>query len=170
MFPYPHLKATLTSWGSLLELFGASTDWVPHDFRDFRQHGPRMRVDDPDSPSGEFVARAPPYITSRVPYGALPANTCANDILAAFVFAVPVTPLPALTEGTYLDRRATLSPSLPHQPPTAMHLTLARQQSPSRPRSPLTKQRREPSLLLCLPPRLSRAPNGFRSSRAPCCV
>ena len=31
-----------------------------HDFRVFRQHEPRMRVDDPDDACGEFVARAPP--------------------------------------------------------------------------------------------------------------
>ena len=30
----------------------------PHDFQDFRQHGPRMRVDDLDAPCGDFVARA----------------------------------------------------------------------------------------------------------------
>ena len=29
------------------------------DFRDFHEHGPRMRIDDLDAPSGEYVARAP---------------------------------------------------------------------------------------------------------------
>ena len=37
----------------------------PDDFQDFRQHGPRMRVDDLDAPSGEFVARAPLLVASR---------------------------------------------------------------------------------------------------------
>ena len=37
------------------------------DFRDFREHGPRMRIDDLDAPYGEFVARAPTYVFSRGP-------------------------------------------------------------------------------------------------------
>ena len=37
----------------------------PGDFQDFRQHGPRMRVDDLDAPSGEFVAHAPLHVASR---------------------------------------------------------------------------------------------------------
>ena len=44
----------------------------PHDFHGFHQHRPRMRVDDLDASSEEFVARAPlqthvPAITSPFP-------------------------------------------------------------------------------------------------------
>ena len=66
-----------------------------------------MRVDGLDGPTGEFVVRAPPYVTTRGPNRALPANTCTSDYLAASVFAVPVAPfLPAPTEGTDPGRRA----------------------------------------------------------------
>ena len=41
----------------------------PDDFRDFRQHGPRMRVDDLDVPSGELVARAHYMSLREVPTG-----------------------------------------------------------------------------------------------------
>ena len=35
------------------------------DFRDFREHGPRVTIDDLGAPHGEFVARAPTCLSSR---------------------------------------------------------------------------------------------------------
>ena len=32
------------------------------DFRDFRAHGPRVRVDDLSAPTGRFVARVPAFV------------------------------------------------------------------------------------------------------------
>ena len=55
----------------------------------------------------------PLYVTSRSPNSALPANTYVRDSFAASVFAVPVAPLPASTEGTDLGRRATSSKPFP---------------------------------------------------------
>jgi len=55
----------------------------PQDFHDFRQHGPRMRVDDLDAPSGEFVARAPLHVIQQGSDWVFPANTCASDSFAA---------------------------------------------------------------------------------------
>ena len=55
----------------------------PHDLQDFRIHGPRMRVDDLDSPSGQFVARAPFHVPSRGIHWVFPVNACASDLIAA---------------------------------------------------------------------------------------
>ena len=87
----------------------------PHDSRLLRQHGPRMRVDDVDSLSREFVAGAQIYFSSRGSNWDFPANTCACDSLAASVFAVPVAPLPASAEGTDFGHRATSSDPFPPQ-------------------------------------------------------
>ena len=72
-----------------------------------------MGFDHLDAPTGEFIARAPPYVTPRGPNWALPANACTSDYLAASVFAVPVAPLPGSTEGTEPARRATSSEPSP---------------------------------------------------------
>ena len=81
----------------------------PHDFQDFRQHGPRMRVDDFDAPSGEFAARALSHVASRGPNMVFPVRACASDSLAASSFAVPVAPLSTSADGTDLGLHAASS-------------------------------------------------------------
>ena len=84
----------------------------PHDFQDFRKHGPRMRVDDLDAPSGEFVARAPLPVASRGPHWVFPVNACASDPVAASVFVAPAAPLPTSADGADLDHHV-VSSALP---------------------------------------------------------
>ena len=67
------------------------------DFRDFREHGPRMRIDDLDVPYGEFVARAPISVFRRVSSRTLTASMHAASDPSASVFVVPVVPPPAST-------------------------------------------------------------------------
>ena len=79
------------------------------DFQEFRQHGPRMRVDDLDAPSGEFVARAPLHVASRGANWVFPVNACTSDSLAASVFTVPAAPLPTSVDGSDLGLHAVSS-------------------------------------------------------------
>ena len=108
----------------------------------------------------------PPFTSLReVPTGVfLPKHVPA--ISCRFRVRIPVAPLSASTEGTDLGQRATSSePSLPPTDGNAPDSSSVATQV-----SFLTKQRRKPFLLLSLSIRLSRAPNGFRSSGALCCV
>ena len=81
-------------------------------FPDFRQHGPRKRVDNLDAPSGEFVARAPLHVASRGANWVLPVNARTSGSLAASVFTVPATPLPSFVDGSDLSLHA-VPPELP---------------------------------------------------------
>ena len=64
----------------------------PSDFRDFREHGPRMRIDDLDAPQGEFVARANTSVFSRDASNNFATATRTDGQVAASVFAVPAAP------------------------------------------------------------------------------
>ena len=69
--------------------------WLPlfqSDFCDFREHGPRMRIDDLDAPYGEIVARAPTSVFSRGSSRILTSSMQAASDLAASVFVMPVAP------------------------------------------------------------------------------
>ena len=69
--------------------------WLPlfqSDFCDFREHGPRMRIDDLDAPYGEIVARAPTSVFSRGSIRILTSSMQAASDLAASVFVMPVAP------------------------------------------------------------------------------
>ena len=66
----------------------------PHDFHDFRSHGPRMSVDDLDTPLGEFGA-CTPFNVTPLGYNSSPsASTWADNHFVASVFAVSVEPSP----------------------------------------------------------------------------
>ena len=84
----------------------------PHDFQDVRKHEPRMRVDDVDAPSGEFVARAPCHVESRGTYWVFLVNACASDPVVASVFATTTAPLPSSFDGTDNGQHA-VSSALP---------------------------------------------------------
>ena len=90
---HPHPLARPTSWRTLhrgVSLGGlAPSDPTsglggfllsPDDFKDFPQHGPRMRVDDLDTPSGELVARAPLDVASPGANWVFPLNACTSDL------------------------------------------------------------------------------------------
>ena len=66
----------------------------PHDFHDFRSHGPRMSVDDLDTPLGEFGACTPFHVTSLGYTPSPSASTWADNHFVASVFAVSVEPSP----------------------------------------------------------------------------
>ena len=71
----------------------------PYDFQDFRQHGPRMRVDDLDAPSGEFVTRASLHVASRGANWMFPVT---------YGTAIPPL-LPRLQSLLHLYRRLTMA-------------------------------------------------------------
>ena len=88
----------------------------PDNFQDFRPHGPRMKVDDLDAPSGEFVARDPLHITSRGANRGFSVNACTSDSLAAPVFTVPATPLPTFVDFSDVGLHA-----VPSEFPISLH-------------------------------------------------
>ena len=55
------------------------------DFHDFREHGPRLRIDDLDGPYGEFVARVPTSVLPRGSSRTLNSSMQATSDLAASV-------------------------------------------------------------------------------------
>ena len=59
------------------------------DYRDFRVHGPRMRIDNLSAPSGGFVARVSVAVTTVDRRPGRRAIFPAADIAFASVFAVP---------------------------------------------------------------------------------
>ena len=65
------------------------------DFRDFREHGSRMRIDDLDAPYGEFVALAPISVFPRGSSRTLTSSMHAASDPAGSVFVVPAVPPPA---------------------------------------------------------------------------
>ena len=99
------------------------------DFRDFREHGRRMRIDDLDAPYGDFVARAPTYVFSRGPSrtltssmlpatSPLPCSSCPLHL--PWLLPVPIRkiflprpPSPLAPRLLPASVRKTLSPSPP---------------------------------------------------------
>ena len=65
------------------------------DFREYREHGSRLRIDDLDPPYGELVARAPISVFLRGSSRTLTASMHAASDPAASVFVVPAVPPPA---------------------------------------------------------------------------
>ena len=59
------------------------------DFRDFRTHGPRMRIDDLSAPSGRFVARASASVATVDRRPGLRVFSPAANTAFASVFVVP---------------------------------------------------------------------------------
>ena len=90
------------------------------DFRDFREHGPRMRIDDLDAPYGEFVARAPTYVFSRGPSRTLTSSMQAASNLAASVLVVPVAP-PLAPAGAYQKKYFSRTGPVPCPPGFCRH-------------------------------------------------
>ena len=62
------------------------------DFRDFREHGPRMRIDDLNAPCGAFVARVPTSVFQRGFSRTLTPGIHAVRYSTAPVLATPTVP------------------------------------------------------------------------------
>ena len=87
-----------------------------HEFRVFREHGPRMRVNDRYTPFGEFVTRAPAHVTPRWPCCFFTASTWADDNVVASVLAVPVAPSLTAARGASLGQITVYSEPAPALP------------------------------------------------------
>ena len=128
-----------------------------------------MRVDDLDAPSRDFVACAPLHVASRRAKWVFPVNACTSDSLATSVFTVLAAPLPTSVDGSDLGLHAVSSEfpisirndSLPLPTPAA---------TPASSTAALHKAALGAISPALRPQRLRRAPNGFRSSGAICCI
>ena len=101
------------------------------DFGDFRQHGPRMRIDDLDTPSGVFAVRAFPCVNTKGPLRHLKGaahHAAAAEKCAALKASIPgenpeTTAAPIFRSPAPAPRTAccALAPSvLPGAPRTAL--------------------------------------------------
>ena len=94
-------------------------------YRDFRENGPQMRIDDLDVPYGEFVARAPTSVFTRGSSRTLTSSMQAASDLAASVFVVPVAPpLAPASVGQKKTFPAPVPPLAPLAPADASQKTL----------------------------------------------
>ena len=126
----------------------ASSDFG--DFRDFRVHGPRMRIDDVSAPSGRFIARVPATVTTVDCRPGRGEIFSAADTTLASLLPCPLREARSLQKPS-LQRRLSLSMLLPRR---ALHREPTSPQSRIRPLLPF---RRLATRRLRLPCRLRAA-------------